>query len=101
MHPFRIIPAAAVAVLIAVPLVARAAGTAGESVYPRVYTAEDCRDLSAQLTDSMGNSRLDGGTAGSIRLQQDQADRACDRGQYAAATRQLRDLVDQVIAVRR
>ncbi len=73
---------------------------AAESVSPRVYTAQDCQDLLGQLADSMRNTNLDAATAASIQQQQARAERSCNSGQYAAGTRQLRDLLDRVIAAR-
>jgi hypothetical protein len=97
MRSSRLLPAAAAIALLAIPA-ARAAD--GESVYPRTYTAEDCQDLTVQLSDSMRYSNLDPGTAASIQADSARAERACNSGQYAAGTRILRDLVDRVIAAR-
>lgn len=97
MHSLRLLPAVAAIALLAIPA-ARAAN--GESVYPRTYTAEDCQDLTAQLSDSMRNSNLDPGTAASIQSDSARAERACNSGNYAGGTRILRDLVDRVIAAR-
>ncbi len=97
MRLVRLAPAAMAAALLALPVAALAQA---ESVYPRVYTAQDCQDLLGQLADSMRNSNLDGTAAASIQSRQARAERACNSGQYAAGTRQLRDLLDEVIASR-
>ena len=73
MHSLRLLPAVAAIALLAIPA-ARAAN--GESVYPRTYTAEDCQDLTAQLSDSMRNSNLDPTTAASIQSDSARAERA-------------------------
>ncbi|MFO1057072.1 MAG: hypothetical protein U1E53_08910 [Dongiaceae bacterium] len=97
MRLVRLVPAAMAAILLAVPA---AMAAEGEAVYPRVYTAEDCRDLLAQLAESMRSSNLDAAVATSIQGREASAERACNSGNYAAGTRQLRDLVDEVIASR-
>ena len=93
MRLSRLVPAAAAA-LIALPALA------GGPPLPRTYTAEDCQDLDAQLADTMRNSNLDQAILAPIQQRQASAERACNSGQYAAGARQLRDLIDEVIASR-
>jgi hypothetical protein len=81
-------------------LIASAAASAAESIYPRAYSAEDCQLLNSQIDDSIRFSAIDNALASTVQAQRANADRACNSGQYAAGTRQLRDVLDEVIATR-
>jgi hypothetical protein len=82
----------------AVLVIAPAATRAQEAVYPRVYTYQDCRDLDKQIDDSIRFANLDGATAATLQMQRARADEQCLSGQYAPGARQLRDVLDDVIA---
>ena len=91
----RVLPfVVAAAILVLAP----AATRAQEAVYPRVYTYEDCRDLDRQIDDSIRFANLDGATAAALQMQRARADEQCFGGQYAAGARQLRDVLDDVLA---
>ena len=92
----RLLPAAMAVAL----LTASTAAMAAETSVPRAYSAEDCQDLNSQIDDSLKFSTVDGPTMGTIQAQRARADRACNSGQYGAGTRQLRDILDEVIATR-
>jgi hypothetical protein len=81
-------------------LIAATSAMAVETSYPRTYSVEDCQDLNSQIDDSIKFSNLDGGAAATVQAQRARADRACNSGQYGAGTRQLRDVLDEVIAAR-
>jgi hypothetical protein len=81
-------------------VVASTSAMAVETSYPRTYTAEDCQDLNSQISDSMQNSKVDGSLAAMVHSQLDRANRACNGGQYGPGTRQLRDILDEIIATR-
>jgi hypothetical protein len=92
MRVLRFIVAAAILVI------AAPATRAQEAVYPRTYTDQDCRDLDRQIDDSLRFASLDGGLAASFQMQRARADQACFSGEYAVGARQLRDILDGVIA---
>ena len=81
-------------------LLSSTAVLAAESVYPRVYTAEDCQLLNSQIEDSIRFSNINSGALSTVEAQRARANMACSGGQYAAGTRQLRDVLDEVIAAR-
>lgn len=91
----RILPAAAGALL----LVATSA-LAAESVYPRTYSADDCQLLNSQIEDSIRTSNINSSLLSSVETQRARANMACNGGQYAVGTRQLRDILDEIIAAR-
>ena len=91
----RVLPFVVAAAILAV---APAAARAQEVVYPRVYTYQDCRDFDKQIDDSIRFANLDGATAATLQMQRARADEQCFGGQYAAGARQLRDILDDVIA---
>jgi hypothetical protein len=93
---FRIILALSASAL----LIMSAAARAAESISPRTYTAEDCQVLNSQIDDSIRFSNIGSAMASTIQGQRANADRACNSGQYAAGTRQLRDILDEIIATR-
>jgi hypothetical protein len=78
---------------------ASVAARADEVVYPRAYTAEDCRDLDRQIDDSIRFANLDGASAAALQTRRIGADEACFGGQFAVGARQLRDVLDDIIAV--
>ena len=78
--------------------IASGAARAEEAVYPRVYTAEDCRDLDRQIDDSISTANLDGASAATLQRRRAMADESCYEGQFAVGARQLRDILDDVIA---
>jgi hypothetical protein len=78
--------------------IAPAATRAQEAVYPRIYTYQDCRDFDKQIDDSIRFANLDGASAATLQMQRARADEQCFSGQYAAGARQLRDILDDVIA---
>jgi hypothetical protein len=82
----------------AILAMAPAAARAQEAVYPRVYTYQDCRDFDKQIDDSIRFANLDGATAAVLQMQRARADEQCFGGQYAVGARQLRDVLDSVIA---
>ena len=92
MRALRFVVAAAILVI------APAAAWAQEAVYPRVYTYQDCRDFDKQIDDSIPFANLDGASAAALQMQRARADEQCFGGQYAAGARQLRDVLDDVIA---
>ena len=92
----RLLPAAVAVAL----MTASAAAMAAETSYPRAYSAEDCPALNGQIDDSIKFSNVDAATMAMIQAQRARADRACNSGQYGAGTRQLRDILDEVIASR-
>src|SRR5258706_10357056 len=91
----RVLPfVVAAAILVIAPPATRAQ----EAVYPRVYTYQDCRDLDKQIDDSIRFANLDGATAATLQMQRARGDEQCSSGQYAPGARQLRDVLDDVIA---
>ena len=87
--------------LTAAGIVAAAASAhAVETPVPRAYSAQDCQELNSQIDDSIRFSKGGGGLMPAIQAERDRANRACNSGQYGAGTRQLRDILDQVIAAR-
>ena len=91
----RILPVAAGAFL----LVATSA-MAAESIYPRTYSADDCQLLNSQIEDSLRFSNVGDPLLSSVQTQRARANMACNGGQYAVGTRQLRDILDEIIAAR-
>ena len=81
-------------------LVSTTAVMAAESVYPRVYTADDCMLLNSQIDDSIRFSNVNSGLLSNVQMQRARANMACSGGQYAVGTRQLRDVLDEIIAAR-
>jgi len=73
---------------------------AAESVYPRTYSADDCQLLNSQIDDSIRFSNIDSGLLSTVQQQRARANTACSGGQYAVGTRQLRDVLDEIIAAR-
>ena len=73
---------------------------AAESVYPRTYSADDCQLLNSQIDDSIRFSNINSGLLSNVESQRARANMACNGGQYAAGTRQLRDVLDEIIAAR-
>jgi len=67
---------------------------------PRPYTEDDCQEMNAQLDDSIESSNLDAALAEKIRRQRTGADQSCNNGDFAAGTRQLRRILDEVIEAR-
>jgi hypothetical protein len=91
----NLLPLLAIAAILSI---ASSAARAEEAVYPRVYTAEDCRDLDRQIDDSIRIANLDGASAAALQGRRAMADESCYEGQYAVGARQLRDILDDVIA---
>ena len=81
-------------------LMASTAAMAAESIYPRTYSADDCQLLNSQIEDSIRTSNIDNALLSSVQAQRSRANMACNGGQYAAGTRQLRDILDEIIAAR-
>jgi len=73
---------------------------AAESIYPRTYSADYCQLLNSQIDDSIRVSTIDNSLLASVQAQRSRANMACHGGQYAAGTRQLRDILDEIIAAR-
>jgi hypothetical protein len=73
---------------------------AAESTYPRTYSADDCQLLNSQIEDSIRFSNIDNSLRSSVEAQRARANMACNGGQYAVGTRQLRDILDEIIAAR-
>jgi hypothetical protein len=81
-------------------LIAATSAMAAESVYPRTYSADDCQLLNSQIDDSIRFSSVDNSLLSAVQAQRARANMACNGGQYAAGTRQLRDILDEIIAAR-
>ena len=73
---------------------------AAESVYPRTYSADDCQLLNSQIDDSLRFSNINSGLLSTVESRRARANMACNGGQYAAGTRQRRDVLDEIIAAR-
>jgi hypothetical protein len=89
-----------VATAVGALLLSTTAVMAAESVYPRTYTADDCQLLNSQIDDSIRFSNINGGVLSTVQAQRARANMACSGGQYAVGTRQLRDVLDEIIAAR-
>ena len=84
----------------ALGLLPAAAVAQEETIVPRTYTADDCTELNQQIDASLEYSTIDDNLAASIRNRRVGADKACNSGDYANGARQLRRILDDIIAAR-
>jgi hypothetical protein len=96
----QMLPLAGVLALLCAPAPAWAQEEAQPESVPHSYTDEDCQDLNAQLDDTLELNPVDDAMAASIRRERLKADDDCNSGRYDQGVRQLRNILDRVIAAR-